>query len=134
MKDFDQYLQYFRYFRDETIPEDFAWWFCRSDREVYQTQEIYERFGYAEQTEIISSGDFVELDRVDVIALYREYLHPYVGKQEIKTMRALPDDAFSVSFRVYIERNHLDRSWFDFEQKALQAVFETWRTENHVVL
>lgn len=134
MKETDQFLQYFEYFRDEPTPDDFAWWFSRPDGEVYQTQELYERFGYAEKAEIASSGDFVAFDRVDVIDLYREFLRPYAGKQEIKTMLSLPDEAFSVAFRVYVERNHLDRSWFDFEQKVLQAAFDKWRAENHIVI
>ena len=134
MKDDNEFLQYFRYFRDEDVSTDFAWWYCLADGRVYETLDVFNNFGYSTKEEIHASNSFVEFDRVDVIELKRIFLLQEIGLREYKAWEFIPDNEFDRKFNIYIDINHLMREWYEFEKLSLHSAFIRWQSTNGILL
>lgn len=129
----NKYLSYFKYYRDEEIPSDFAWWYCLIDNKVYETTELYNMFGYSSKDEIYATKNFIEFYRVDIIELKKKYLSKK-NPNRYKALISLPDKNFDIKFNEYIDSNNLIQNWYEFEQDALRVVFLKWSFLNGIVL
>lgn len=132
MQNFDKYWPYFRYYGEKTNRDEFSWWYCLTDGEVYGTFELYEKFGYFSRNQILESGIFVEFYKIDVVKLQEEYLRLKLGKKGNWSL--ITEEDFSIEFNKYIDTNHLISSWYEFQKSVLLSVLKEWSSANGIVL
>lgn len=129
MLSYNEFLPYFSYYRYLNTPE-FSWWFCILDENIYETEELYEKFGYTSICDICDSGNFIQLYKVDIVEIKKELLRKYCPKNEI--LKIEDDREFDVAFNIFIETSSLLDDWFDYEQKNLKSTFAKWCADNHI--
>lgn len=130
MHDKNYYLSFFRYYKDEKTSPDFAWWYCLTDADVYETDELYQLFRYSSKAQIYQSGLFVEFDKLDVIELKKQFL---LQRNEFGPFKDVPDEKFDLEFNKYIDKNNLIPIWYDFETAALESAFHKWCRANNII-
>ncbi len=133
MNNEDKYISYFRHYRDESA-QDFDWWYCIIDDEVYSTDDIYLNFNYSSKSEIIATNSFIEFDKVDIIELKRDYYQKRFGKLEYNKISMLPDSSFDIEFNKFVESNNLIKDWYQYERTVLQNAFNDWCKINKVII
>ena len=122
-----------RTYKSDTYPDDYSQWYCYVDKEIYDTNELYESYGYTSKYEIYSSGLFVELPKVDITECEKQYLRLRLGK-DFKKWDSILDNEFDIEFRIYVERNFLTEDWVGFEEKILSSTLLQWCSRYGIVL
>ena len=130
MHDKNYYLSFFRYYRDEGVSPDFAWWYCLTDSNVYETAQLYKLFGYSSKAQIYQSNIFIEFDKIDVIELKKQFLF---HRNEFDPFNDVSDKKFDLEFNKYIDNNNLIPMWHDFEMSILESAFNKWCRANNII-
>lgn len=120
-------------YKSDTYPEDYSRWYCYVDNNIYNTNELYQSYGYESIYEIYSSGLYIEFPKVDVTEIEKEYLRIRLGK-DYKKWDAISDNEFDIEFRRYIERNFLIGDWKDYEKTVLQPILLEWTSRYGIPL
>lgn len=126
----EELMYYGRYYSFESKGYH-LWWFDLQKANVYQYDELIQKFGYSSQEEIVSSGMFVPLFETDIVKLEHEFLLLRNYKQ-IKRLEKQLNSDFDTEFKVFIEKNDLIKSWHDFEYNRLYQDAIVWCRENHI--
>ena len=134
MHNTNKYLSFFRYYRDENISNDFAWWFCLIDNKVYETTEIYKLFGHSSKEDINSTNLFIEFPKIDIIELKKKYLLHIGLKKQLEKCETLSDEEFDIKFNQYIDNKNLIKDWYDFEYSKLSKIYSQWCNTNKILL
>ena len=129
MHEENNYLSYFRYYRDEEVSPDFSWWYCLTDFNVYETSELYKLFKYSSKSEIYESHLFVEFEKIDIIELKKQFL---IQRNEYSLFKNISDQEFDLKFNRYIDNSNLIQSWYNFEIDILKSVFDKWCRVNNI--
>lgn len=127
------FINALRTYKSDTYPDGYSQWYCYVDKEIYNTNELYESYGYTSMYEIYSSGLFIELPKVDITECEKQYLRLRLGK-DFKKWDSILDNEFDIEFRIYIERNFLTEDWVDFEKKILSSTLLQWCSRYGIVL
>ena len=133
----NKYISYFRYYRDEDISSDFAWWYCLSDDKIYNTEDLYKLFGYSTKDGIYATCNYVEFEKVDIIELKKRYLHQILSNREYKKFNNLADKEFDIKFNQYIDIYNRMSDWHEFEEKILSEALLKWSSAHgisHILL
>lgn len=120
-------------YKSDTYPEEYSRWYCYVDKEIYNTNELYQSYGYESIYEIYSSGLYIEFPKVDVTGIEKEYLRIRLGK-DYKKWDTISDNEFDIEFRRYIERNFLIGDWIEYEKTVLKPILLEWASRNGIPL
>lgn len=124
----DDILYYGRYYRDENVA-DSDWWFCRLDDQIYDTYDLYNKFGYETKQQIIDSKNYICLFKTDIIEKKKEFL----AKRGISKYSHLSDSMFDMQFNKFIDEYSLHTQWFEFEYSILKRDAMEWCCINHIL-
>ena len=127
----DELMYYGRYYSSESEGYH-IWWFDLGRTIVHQYDELINEFGYCSQEEILSSGCFIPLFETDIVKLEREFLLLTQNHKIIKQFEKILDSDLDTEFKIFIERNHLLKSWHDFERKRLYNDAIVWCKKNNI--
>ncbi len=127
----DELMYYGRYYRSESEGYH-IWWFDLDRAVVYQYDDLIEKFGYCSQDEILSSGYFIPLFETDIEELEREFISKTQNHAIIKQFEGILNSDFDTEFKIYVEKNHLLKSWYTFERKRLYEDAIVWCKTNHI--
>ena len=122
--------------------EVFAW-FEKSSFKFFYTENLINKFGYKDCKEIETSGHFIPVFKVDIIALQKNFIANYPDKEVEATMNEIiANDNFNyrsgydVAFRIltqdYPEFNEFCDKYFDFEKRVLIESAQKWCFENNI--
>ncbi|MBE6692197.1 MAG: hypothetical protein E7586_02540 [Ruminococcaceae bacterium] len=132
MQCYEMLLPYFRYYRDEETSDNFSWWFCVLDENIYETNDIYKEFGYTSICDICDSGKFIELYKVDIIETKKVFLKQYHPKSQILNIEH--DGEFDIAFNSFIETSSSLDTWQEYEKAVLESALLKWSSDNNIII
>lgn len=132
MQCYEMLLSYFRYYRDEETSDDFSWWFCILDENIYETNDVYKEFRYTSKCDIYDSGKFIELYKVDVIEIKKVFLKQYHPKSQILNIEH--DGEFDIAFNSFIETSSSLDTWQEYEKAVLESALLKWSSDNNIII
>ncbi len=118
-------------YKSDTYSEDYSRWYCYVDKDIYNTNELYQSYGYESIYEIYSSGLYAEFPKVDITEIEKEYLRMRLGK-DYKKWEAISDNEFDIEFRRFIEREFLFIDWINYEKNILKPILLEWTSRNGI--
>jgi len=125
----DELMYYGRYYSSESEGYH-IWWFDTEKATVRQYDELLEEFGYCSWEEILSSGYFIPLFETDIVELEREFILNTQGHAIAGQFETVSDSDYDTEFKIYIERNHLSKIWYEFERERLYKDAVDWCKAN----
>lgn len=119
-------MNYGCWYRHESTVD---WWFCLTDGRIYETEDLFNEFGYKTKQEIEESELYILLFKTDMIAAEKHFLN----ERGIRNFDGLPDSEFAIEFRKVLDMDFiLCLQWGDFEDSVLKRDAVKWCRENHI--
>ena len=126
-------LPYFRFYSDEPESDETINWFCRIDNKFYSYKDLINLYNYTTEEQIVESGIFVKLSKVDIILEKKRFLedrYPNV----LKKIQRRSCESFDIEFNRFLDHNNKYNEWYEYEQELLNTKFNNWRKDNCIIL
>ena len=132
MLNIDDIIYYGRYYSCENEKKETMWWYNCVTNKVYSTQELVDNFSFNNQDNIMQSNNYIPLFKTDVIELEKVFLNQFYPRLvKIVYNNSLNCD-YDISFKRVIERNNLQREWFEYEKSQLRKDAIEWCCKNNL--
>ena len=125
-------IYYGRYYQSKKNSYMNYWWFCRNDYNIYYIKELLSNYSYKSEQEIIDSGIYIAVFTTDIIALEKRFMSYHNEKALENILKNCIDGDYDIAFKIYIERQHLEDSWYIYEREELCKAAIQWCIENHI--
>ncbi|MBR2315454.1 MAG: hypothetical protein IKA56_02305 [Clostridia bacterium] len=130
--DINKILDYGRYYEESEYIYPIRWWFCLIDYEVYETEELFDKYSFATIEEIKNNDNYIELFKTNITMLKKEFIlkYEYTDKTLINIMKQRNCN-YDVAFRIYIEVDRtLTELWREYRHNRLYGDAIKWCKEN----
>lgn len=130
--DINRILDYGRCYEESEYIYPIRWWFCFIDYEIYETEELFNKYSFTTIEEIKNNDSYVELFKTNITMLKKEFIlkYEYTDKALTKIMKQRNCD-YDVAFRIYIEVDKtLTELWREYRYNRLYSDAIKWCKEN----
>ena len=131
--DISDVFTYFRYYSDEAVTGETVNWFCRVDNNFYSSEQLFSLYGYKSEDQIAGSGNFVKIDKADIISEERRFMEINYPNELKRILRDSTDD-FGVQFNMFLDHNDKYSEWYEYEKSVLLKAFDNWKKANGISL
>lgn len=132
--DINEILDYGRYYEESEYTYPIRWWFCFIDYEIYETEDLFEKYSFATIEDIKNNDSYIELFKTNITMLKKEFIlkYEYTDKALIKIMKQRNCN-YDVAFRIYIEVDRtLTELWREYRHNMLYSDAIKWCKENGI--
>ena len=111
-------------------------WFCRNDFKIYYSDALFAEYGFETRDEIIDSGLFVLLPKVDIVKMEKEFLVSLNSRpinKFLKENEGLSGRRFDAEFKYFFDYDDTGREmWCDYFKEKIGKIVEEWCIENNI--
>ena len=131
--DISDVFTYFSYYSDEAVSGELVNWFCRVDNSFYSSEQLFSFYVYKSEDQIAGSGNFVRIDKVDIISEERRFMEINYPNELKRILRDSTDD-FGVQFNMFLDHNDKYSEWYKYKKSVLLKAFDNWKKANGISL
>ena len=128
--DLDSIIYYGRYYSCYENKYENYWWLDLIDYDIYSVDQLISDMGFESYDEICDSVYYIPLFKTDIVAAEKEFMTDYDSKKLARIEKECP--SYDAAFKTYIEREHIEWSWFDYERAVLYNDAVLWCKENNI--
>ncbi len=128
--DIDSIIYYGRYYSCMDHKYETYWWFDLVDYDIYSVDELIDSMGFNSYNEICDSIYYVPLFKTDIISAEKNFMINYNSKKLAQIEKESLD--YDAAFKTYIEREHIDGRWREYERSILYNDAILWCKKNNI--
>lgn len=129
--DIDSIIYYGRYYSCLEYKYENYWWFGLIDYKVYNVDELIDTMKFKTYADICDSVYYIPLFKTDIISAEKAFMINYNSKKLAQIENECSD--YDVAFNIFVETEHIDGRWKEYEKSVLYRDAVLWCKENNIV-